>query len=127
MNMVYLPPASIEASRAEATARKIITYNPKKDVKLNKLVFPFKFDRNSKIVITEELDPKKTIIDEKSLLNNGDGIEGDMISGFSRAPFKSKVVNESGRHKASLLDINSFVYAKLEKAFSAIERKYSLA
>lgn len=120
--LVYMPPASIEAEKADAITRKIIQMTPVRNPKLACIIFPFKLDRNCEIIISKELDPKEPKIDNNSLLNLGDGLKGDMIYGFSEKSVPSPDVKKgSSTHKASFLTIKNFVFARLEKPFKALE------
>lgn len=117
-----MPPASIEAERADAKTRKIIQLMPFKDAKLACMFFPFKLDRNCEITISKELNPKRPKVKDNSLLNLGDGLKGDMIYGFSEKNVPSPEVKKgSSTHKANFLKIKNFVFARLEKPFKALE------
>lgn len=97
MPVVFIPPASIECSEASITARKIIPIQPIRNTHSElraTLLYRFKLDLNSEAFIVRELSPKQAIIDRSSMLDSGDGIKGDMISGFSTTlmkPDKAKV------------------------------------
>lgn len=122
MTIIFVPPASIEAQKAKAQARRVNPYRPQNNEKLSCIVFPFKLDRNSEIYIEKELTPKEALIDKSSSLNKADGLKGLIISGFSKEPFPSTSVKKgSSTHKANFADINKFVYAKLERSFKSIE------
>ncbi len=122
MTIAYRVPASIEAEKANAKARRVKTGRPQKNSKLSCLTFPFKLDLNTEVYIKKQLTPKKAIIDPSSLLNENDGLKGSIISGYSTKPFPSPSVKKgSSTHKASFMEINKFVFARLEKSFKAIE------
>ncbi|MBU4411536.1 MAG: hypothetical protein KKB93_14585, partial [Actinobacteria bacterium] len=89
MTIAYTLPASIEAEKAMAKARKVNPFRPLFNSTLACMTFPFKLDRNCEIHIKEELMPKKAIIDVSSLLNENDGLKGFIISGYSKKPFPS--------------------------------------
>lgn len=132
MPIKFIPPASIECSEASITARKIIPGHPIHNINIeleSPLLYRFKLDLNSEAVVAKELSPKKAIIDSNSMLNVGDGIKGDMISGLSTTIMKrekAKVHTASGRHRSSFINLNGFIFAKLEKSFRAIESKINL-
>ena len=122
MTIIYKPPASIEAEKANAKARKVILQKPIRNEQLACITFPFKFDRNCEITVIKELSPKEAKIDESSMLNRDDSLCGDMIYGYSKVPVPSPSVKKgSSTHKANFIKINKFVFAKLEKSFKALE------
>jgi len=132
MPVAFVPPASIECRQSSITARKI---NPGQPIRnehaalMGRFLYRFKLDFNSEAYVMQELDPKMAIIDSRSMLNEGDGIKGDMISGLSSSLMKrdnATLVSASGRHRASFLRLSGFVYAKLEKSFRGIENKIRL-
>jgi len=129
MTLAYIPPASIECDEASIKTRRIVTRPPQRNQnsRLKRpLIYPFKLDLNSEAYVKKELKPKEPIFDSKSMLNVGDGIIGAIISGLSGLPIRKNratVKKGSGTHKASFLDIEGFVYVKLEKAFRGIEAK----
>ena len=61
--------ASIEANKANLTARKMSPREPEKNPLLESIVYPFKLENNSKAIITRELDPKDYKISSTSMLN----------------------------------------------------------
>ena len=132
MPIVFFPPASIECIEAFVTARKIIpslpVRNSYKEIKVA-LLFPYKLDRNCEAIVKRELEPKKALVDPRSMLSAGDGIRGCMISGVCTKVVKqdkATVRKASGRHQASLIVLGDFVFAKLEKPFKALENKINL-
>jgi len=56
------------------------------------------------------------------MLKLGNGLSGEMISGFSLNGMghDNIVKSGSGRHKASFLDVNGFVFAKLKRPYKGI-------
>jgi hypothetical protein len=132
MTVAYLPPASIECVECLITARKIIPSLPVKSMYRDtnfSLLYPFKLDRNCEATISRELEPKAAIVDQRSMLSSGDGVRGLMISGLSASLPKqdrAAVRSTSGRHQASHISLNGFVFAKLEKPFRALENKINL-
>lgn len=124
MTTEYNPPASIEAEKAKGKARKVILQGPQKNSVLSCTTYRFKFDRNCEVSIVEEVFPKTARIKPYSLLNKGDGIKGDMISGFSTKPLKKpKVGPGSSTHQASFISFRNFVFACLEKSWGSLENK----
>ncbi len=122
MILSYKTPASIECDTASIKTRKIEPRPPIFEERLESIVYPFKLSLNSEAIIKKELNPKKPIIDSSSKLNIGEGISGEMIAGFSLNGIgrDNTVKRGSSRHKASFLDVNGFVYAKLEKPYRGI-------
>ncbi len=122
-------PASIECAESAIKARKVLPHLPIKNpyrvrFKNNTLIFPYKLDLNCEAHILTELDPKEPVVSKQSMLDCGDGIKGDMISGASLSPIKrddAEVKRGSSTHKASYINLKVFLYAKLEKEFRSLE------
>lgn len=133
MTVAYTVPSSIECLSGFIKTRSINPLVPQKnnypEIK-SIILYRFKLDRNCEAHISKELDPKKAIVDTKSMLNVADGVKGDMISGFSTQAIKQdKAVIKKGSstHQAQYISISGFLYAKLEKSFGSIERMKSFS
>lgn len=59
------------------------------------------------------------------MLNQGDGIKGEMLSGFSEKPMKSnqvEVKTGSSTHKAQFVTTRGFTYVRIERTYPTIPR-----
>lgn len=124
MPVAVLPYASIECIKALVVARKIITGLPIRNtypqIKAT-IFFSYVFDRNCEATIEKECSPKVRIINNSSMLDQGDGLRGDSISSYTVSLLKPVVKKASGRHKSSFMETKGYTYARLEKAYKAIE------
>jgi len=119
--IAYHHGASIEANSLSLKSRKYNLYPPEKHQRLSYLVFPFKLSIDAKAIIVKELIPKKTIIKSDSLLNLNDGIQGEIISGFTEKLGKRpKLAPGSSTHRARFVDTNGFSFAMLQREFRAL-------
>lgn len=124
----YFPPASIECKSAALKTRKLIIGRPVLHNILKILVYRCTLDMNSSATIEKELDPKKALLDNQSLLDKGASINGDSISVLSEKPIKKnkeKIKKGSSTHKASFLKTKAYTFAKLEKAYRSFENMIS--
>jgi hypothetical protein len=114
----------IEADGVDLDFRRFQPQRPRRNTRLNTLVFHFLLQIDAKAIITKEISPKRFQIEQRSMLNSGDGIHGELISAFSTEHIKKPVVgHRTGRHKGQFLSIRSFTFAKLDRAWKALERK----
>jgi hypothetical protein len=122
-------PASIECDGAFFKTRKLTLKIPMTNTYPTlrvSILYRFVMERNSEASITKELKPKVAIFDNNSMLNQGDGIRGECISGKSIRPIRKDdltVEKGSGSHRAGFLNVNGFVYAKLERFYAAIRNR----
>lgn len=111
----HLEGESIESEESEITTRNLV---PEGFINHSILgqVFKCKGNRNSKAVITKELNPKEYKFKVKSHLENGDTLKAEgiyILSKMIRKP-KKKLINESGRHKAQFYKFKKFTFAEIE-------------
>ena len=117
MTLLYQKNDSIEGRQLAFETRQFNQLRPyKENDKFNQMVFPFRIGIQGTISIEQELEPKKAIYRDKSVLNKNDGIRGQSISGFS-----TKIIPEiqvkptTHTHKASIGKTKpSFAYAVIE-------------
>ena len=107
---------SIEAEQAILTARKISPKLPWKHQDLRKQVFPFEIHQNAEALIHKELNPKKPVLSQDSLVDKGDCIRGMLISGYSLKKVPNRtVVPRTGRHKANTVRTEKFTFAEVDR------------
>lgn len=111
---------SIEGKSFSLCCRKFINMNPANDSILSKMVFNFVIKDFAKAIIEKELLPKKAIIRETSYLNKDDGIQGDIISGFSVKPISKETVIHRGSHRARNIITKKFSFSKIDREWRAI-------
>ncbi len=114
---------SIEGISFSLCCRKYINMMPTNDPILSKIVFNFAIKNNAKAVIEKELSPKKAIIRETSYLNKDDGIQGDIIRGFSVKPVSKETLIHRGSHRAKNITTKKFSFAKIEREWRVISLK----
>ncbi len=114
---------SIEGISFSLCCRKFINMMPTNDPILSKMVFNFVIKNFAKAVIEKELSPEKAIIRETSYLNKDDGIQGDIISGFSIKPISRETLIHRGSHRAKYIITKKFSFAKIDREWRAISLK----
>jgi hypothetical protein len=128
MPIAYESGSAIECASAHLKLRRLNLKPPRKNKYpqlKSKLLYHFKLDLNSTAIVTKELDPKTSIINARSMLNLGDGIQGDTISVLSLTNVRHDdvvVSTGSASHKAQFVDVKNFVYATLEKSFKGLSQ-----
>jgi hypothetical protein len=116
-------PASIQGATLTLKARRFNPYPPTRHEPLGFLVFKFKLSDNALAVIKKELSPKERFWPEKeSLLNLGDGIQGEIIRGFSEQPLKPQGgVAGTAAHRAQGADTSEGrSFGELDRAYAAL-------
>lgn len=114
---------SIEGKSFSLCFRKFINMTPTNDPILSKVVFNFAIKDFTKAVIRKELSSKKAIIRETSYLNKDDGIQGEIISGFSVKPIKpisNRKIIHRGSHRAGNIITKKFSFAKIDREWRAL-------
>lgn len=111
---------SIEGKSFSLCYRKFINMTPTNNPILSKMVFNFTIKDNAKATIEKELLPKKSIIRETSYLNEDDGIQGGIISGFSVKPISRETVIPRGSHRAGNIITKKFSFAKIDREWRAL-------
>lgn len=113
---------SIECQRAELTARRFSPLRPKKHDLLGGLVYGFQISDYAVATIEKELNPKKARIRAQSLLDEGDQLSGDIISGFSQRKVPDPtLVNRTGRHKAQSVSTSKFTFAQIDRKWQLLD------
>lgn len=111
---------SIEGKSFSLCCRKFVNMAPTNDPILSKMVFNFVIKDFAKAIIEKELLPKRTIISETSYLNKNDGIQGEIISGFSVKPISNRTIIHRGSHRASNIITKKFSFAKIDREWRAL-------
>ena len=114
---------SIEGKSFSLCFRKFINMNPTNDPILSKVVFNFVIKDFAKAVIEKELSSKKAIIRETSYLNKDDGIQGEIIRGFSVKPIKpilNRKIIHRGSHRAGNIITEKFSFAKIDREWRSL-------
>ena len=111
---------SIEGKSFSLCCRKFINMAPTNDPILSKMVFNFAIKDFAKAIIEKELFPKRTIISETSYLNKNDGIQGEIISGFSVKPISNREIIHRGSHRAGNIITKKFSFAKIDREWRAL-------
>lgn len=114
---------SIEGKSFSLYFRKFIPINPTNNPILRKMVFNFVIKDFAKTIIEKESLPKRAIISETSYLNKNDGIQGEIISGFSVKPIKpilNRTIIHRGSHRAGNIITEKFSFAKIEREWRAL-------
>lgn len=107
--------SSIEGTQLDFSTRKFYPVRPRKDETVQCLVYPFRLMIFGKGCIVEELNPKEPICCPTSLLDEGDEIRGERITGFSKKPIAAPTVKAAtGTHQASFISAKEFAYAEIE-------------
>lgn len=112
---LHLAGESIECTKCEIIARKIVPSSPQIDDRFGRVI---KYDcsRNSSAENLRELNPKEFKYKFSSNLDLGTVLKADSIyiitSQLKR--LNCSVINESGRHKASHGIIDSFTFAEIK-------------
>lgn len=108
--------------RADLTARRFSPLRPKKNPILGSLVFGFQISDYASATITKSLDPKVAVIRATSLLDEGDELTGEIISGFSQKKVPDPgLVNRSGRHEAQIVSTSKFTFARIDRKWQLLE------
>lgn len=113
--------SSIECLSAEIISRKIL---PSSFINIETIgrCFTYKCSRNSEALILKELDPKKPIHNEHSLLSINSKLECDdlFVVVNKSKPYKYSKINHSGRHKAQIFTTKEYTFAKISKQIHCI-------
>lgn len=118
--------SSVEGNALLLSCRKYLNKQPKLEEKLNCIVFRFQLKDNAKVSIKKELNPKVAIINKDSLLNKGDGLKGEIISGFSVKPIKSaSILPRTSLHRGQFVNTKKFSYSRLDREFLALREMKS--
>ena len=118
----YKQPASVQGAILSFRARRFNPYPPSKHAILGFTLYKFKLSDTSLAVIKKELNPKKCFWQEKeSLLDVHDGVEGEIIRGFTETPFNPGLVTGSGAHRAQGGDTREGRnFAELDRVYTAL-------
>lgn len=119
----YKQPASIQGAIFTLKFRRFNPYPPTRHESLGFMIFKFKLSDNALAVIKKELSPKERFWPEKkSFLDSGDGIQGEIIRGFSEKPFKPKGgIPGTSAHRAQGADTSAGRnFGELDRAYTAL-------
>lgn len=113
---------SIECRGAELTARRFSPLRPKKHDLLGGLVFGFQISDYAVATIDKELSPKTPIVRQESLVDKGDRLSAEIISGFSQRKVPDpSLINRTGRHKAQSVTTSKFTYAQIDRKWQLLD------
>ena len=106
---------SLEAKKIELQCRKFYAQRPRKDLKLKKIVYPFKLGIHGFARINEAYSSKDELYCSESLWGAEDEIHGTTLDGFAvKALGKERVEKATGTHKATFVDCRGGVYVHVE-------------
>lgn len=87
-------------------------------------VYPFKLGIYGKAIIEKELNPKEPKINSNSILDEGSGIEGNSIEGFStKLPSSPQIKIATARHSASFIQTKKYSFAQIIVPLSNLLQK----
>ncbi len=113
----------IECEHSEVIAKNIIVSVPQQHPKIG-LSLKYKCKRDGTVEIKKELEPKESIVDENSNLNNGDILNANsfyVIVGNIRKIKTKKISGHTGRHGSQKMKTRDFTYAEITKPYSHIQ------
>lgn len=106
---------SLEAEKIEIQARKFLMQTPRRDSKLNKLVYPFKVSIFGIARVSQVYPDDQGLYRECSMRCEGDELRGETLDGFATKPIgKQRVAKATASHKATFVDCRGGVYAHIE-------------
>jgi hypothetical protein len=95
---------------------------------LNTTVYHFQIERDARAVISEEVSPKTAKISPSALLDRGDGVRGEIISGFSIKALKPpRIQHRTSAHRGQFLQTTAFSFAKLDRVWQALANALAIS
>ena len=127
MVIEYREGASIEGLRLALSCRRLQVQPPYRHRVLNQLVYGFQMSIEASAFIDRESQPKEARIHPSSLLNQGDGLRGEMISGFSVTHIpRHRVQHRTSAHKGQFVETRDFSFAHLDRAWQSLRRRQNV-
>ncbi|MFJ3112320.1 hypothetical protein [Pseudomonas putida] len=106
---------SVEANALELQCRKFALNGPTKSKLTNALVYNFKLSIHGFARITKPLGSDEPQTFSAAMIQEGDEIHGESITGFSsKAPGRQEVKHATSTHKATFVSTKGKSYARVE-------------
>lgn len=108
--------ASVEGTKLSFNTRQFFSKPPIYNEHLQKNVYPFKLGINGYVEIEAPLEnPQQAVINMKSLIAQGDAVQGGSIDGWATNPIKKpKVGTGTGTHSANFGSLRGHCYAHVQ-------------
>jgi len=117
---------SIECQCSEIISKRFSKGYLKNHPKNGNIYMFYKCDRNGTAEITEELNPKKPVIEISSYLNEGDKLNGDKLDVYINQNKRLKpghIGGHTGKHGSRKFNTNNFTYAQITKRYDTVPFK----
>lgn len=107
--------SEVEGDSLELQCRKINLHGPIKEKLIKGVVWRFKLSIHGYARVAKTLSDPSKRLSKGSLIQLGDEIHGEAISGFSVKPLnKASVAHATASHKATFISSRAYSYAAVE-------------